>query len=162
MLHSKNGDDVLVYKSFIVIVDDKSYGAPTVYGPCDGVRGAAKRRVDEAVKRGVALIQTARDFFDWGNAQDTAISYLFTTSGHVMVAEMDAWQTLKVPRIMATHSAMVKGPFVFTQDVSCCFNTAGNSLMGGFPDFLRFVFIESFATKNMFEMPKIIYYLGRS
>ena len=48
-------------------------------GPCNGVGGAANRRADEAVKRSVASIQTAQDFFDWGNAKDTAITYLFTT-----------------------------------------------------------------------------------
>ena len=81
-----------MHKSFIVVVDGKSHGAPTVYGPCDSVGGEAKRRADETAKRGVASIQTAHDFFDWDNAQDTAITYLFTTFCQVMIAkaEMDA------------------------------------------------------------------------
>ncbi|KAI0224921.1 hypothetical protein LSAT2_024093, partial [Lamellibrachia satsuma] len=39
------------------------------------------------------------------------------------------------PRIMTTHSVMVKGPSVFTRDLSCyrpsCFHAADNSFVGG-------------------------------
>lgn len=47
-------------------------------GPCDGVGGTSKRLADLAVKRQIAVIQSAEDYFHWGDsAGNSQIKYVF-------------------------------------------------------------------------------------
>lgn len=47
-------------------------------GPCDGVGGTSKRLADLAVKRQIAVIQSAEDYFHWSDsAENSQIKYIF-------------------------------------------------------------------------------------
>ena len=48
-------------------------------GPCDGLRGAAKRMADLAVKQGKSTIQDACDFFRWGQTYQKTVKYFYVT-----------------------------------------------------------------------------------
>jgi hypothetical protein len=47
-------------------------------GPCDGLGGTIKRMADEAIKRGVAVIQDPREFYEWAICSNMKeVSFLF-------------------------------------------------------------------------------------
>ncbi len=49
-------------------------------GPCDGVGGTAKRLADMAVRRQAIVIQTAQDFYKWGESQvQSLVDYIYVS-----------------------------------------------------------------------------------
>ena len=70
-------------------------------GPCDPIGGVAKRKADQAVKKGSFIIQDAIDFFEWAKQDSSSIkfSYLsiedYEISKKFLKANCENLQTVK-------------------------------------------------------------------
>ncbi len=94
-------------------------------GPCDGIGGTVKRLADDAVKRGVASIQDAHDFYAWAcqEREESSIEYLFVSREDcARSAEfIQQWSTSKpVSGTMKIHSVIgVDKNQILIRDISC-------------------------------------------
>ena len=114
----------------IISLHEKIFGIPATWqyfesghgkGPCDGVGGAIKRGADQAVKKG-NLIQTARDFYKWGVAnEDSAVVYLMVSKEEVKIAneEMSTFGAKTIKGTMTIHRVMPVGSEVYVRETSC-------------------------------------------
>jgi hypothetical protein len=78
-------------------------------GPCDGVGGTSKRLADLAVKRQVAVIQSAEDYFHWGETIDKSqIKYVFVPKIGCDQAqlELSAWNIKPIKGTLEIHSVV--------------------------------------------------------
>ena len=59
-------------------------------GPCDGVRGAVKRRAEEALKRGVVDFSDPLHFYRWGCSleKQTSVNFVFVSQPAVTLFEI--------------------------------------------------------------------------
>ena len=97
-------------------------------GPCDGLGGTIKRLADDAIKREVAIIQDANEFYAWATTLKSEMSFLFLTkeeceAAKVALEELCA-STRTIQGTMMIHavsyaSASTDGVGIMVRNTSC-------------------------------------------
>jgi len=93
-------------------------------GPCDGVGGASKRQADLAVKRHSAVIQTAREYYNWGKSETGSYTrYVFVPKAECEFAldELSKLNIKPVKGTMEIHSVVKIGQGEFAVRSTSCF-----------------------------------------
>ena len=89
-------------------------------GPCDSVGGVVKRNADLAVRKG-QLIQTAKDFYNFGIESNTNVSYILVdkTEKEAAANMLKVLGTLSVPGTMKIHRALAAETCLYVRETSC-------------------------------------------
>ncbi|MES9883292.1 MAG: hypothetical protein ABW185_20700 [Sedimenticola sp.] len=92
-------------------------------GPCDGVGGCAKRLADSAVKRECTVIQTAEDFYNWGDSlENSKVKYMYVPKSKCVEAQ-DEVTTMNAKPIKGTMHVHGVVPLannrIAVRDTSC-------------------------------------------
>ena len=93
-------------------------------GPCDGVGGASKRQADLAVKRHSAVIQTAREYYNWGKSETGSHTrYVFVPKAECEFAldELSKLNIKPVKGTMEIHSVVQVGQGEIAVRSTSCF-----------------------------------------
>ena len=97
-------------------------------GACDGIGGTTKRNADNAVKRGLATIQSAADFYQWAATSQSKIEYSFISQDEYNTAfsKLTTRQNmLKAIRgTLKLHAAVgLKNGVIMTRETTCTCQT---------------------------------------
>ena len=89
-------------------------------GSCDSVGGAVKRNADLAVRKG-QLIQTAKDFYNFGIESNTNVSYILVDKTEIEAAaiKLKFNHTFSVPGTMKIHSVVAAETCLYVRETSC-------------------------------------------
>ena len=97
-------------------------------GPCDGLGGTIKRLADDTIKREVAIIQDANEFYAWATTLKSEMSFLFLTKEECEAAtvalEELCTSTRTIQGTMMIHavsyaSASTDGVGIMVRNTSC-------------------------------------------
>ena len=90
-------------------------------GPCDGLGGSCKRQASEAVKQGKAVIQDARDFYNWATLHQKSIQYRFYSTAEIEEAaqHLTMSKAKVIPGTLKLHAVLIKDEVLFSNTVSC-------------------------------------------